>query len=251
MADVIKNRDSKTPALEAGVEAALDLFVTAVRSAFGSDLSSIVLFGSAAEGRLRPTSDVNVIVVLSVFDAAKAAAMREPFTAVRAAVKLRPMYLLRSEVSEAAEAFAQKFADVRRRRRVLFGEDPFAALAVSRPAEIFRLRQVLLNLTLRLRAAYVAAVRTDDQLALTVAEMAGPLRSCAATLLELEGHPAHSPKEALDQIATSLLPDAEDVLSKVSAARATGALPPDTAAALLLRLADLAAAMRDRAGTTL
>jgi predicted nucleotidyltransferase len=237
--------------LEAGVGAALDLFVSAARTAFGDDLISIVLFGSAAEGRLRVTSDVNVIVVLSAFNAAKGAAMREPFAAVRAAVKLRPMYLLRSEVGEAAQAFAQKFADVRRRRRVLFGEDPFVALAVSRPAEIFRLRQVLLNLTLRLRAAYVAAARTDDRLALTVAEVAGPLRSCAATLLELEGRPADSPKEALDRIATALLPDAEDVLGKVSSARATGALPTDMAAALLLRLADLAAAMRDRAGTTL
>lgn len=242
------NPGPKPPALEPGIEAALDLFVSAARTAFGSDLTSVVLFGSAAEGRLRATSDVNVIVVLSAFDAAKASKLREPFAAANAAVKLRPMYLLRSEVGEAAEAFAQKFADVLRRRRVLFGDDPFAALAVPREAEIFRLKQVLLNLVLRMRAAYVAEAGPDDHLALTVADMAGPLRTCAAALLELEGRPAGSPKQALERVAKSLLAsEAESLLAKVSQARETGALPPGEAAVLLFRLADLAGAMRERA----
>ena len=186
-----------------------------------------------------------MIVVLSAFDAAKAAEMRGPFAAAHAAVRLRPMYLLRSEVGEAAEAFAQKFADVRRRRRVLFGEDPFSALQGSRPAEIFRLRQVLLNLALRLRATYVAAA-SDEKLAWAVAETAGPLRSCAATLLELEGRPAGAPREALRQVATSLRPDAENLLATISEARETGTFPSGDAGSVLLRLADLAAAMRDR-----
>ena len=37
----------------------LDDFVAAAREAFGDDLVSIVLFGSAAEGALRATSDVS------------------------------------------------------------------------------------------------------------------------------------------------------------------------------------------------
>jgi hypothetical protein len=48
-------------------------FVEAPRDAFGDRLISVVLFGSAAEGRLRPTSDVNVIVVLQAFDHDRAA----------------------------------------------------------------------------------------------------------------------------------------------------------------------------------
>ena len=41
----------------------LDEFVEAARAAFGPDLHSVVLFGSAAEGALRPTSDINLILV--------------------------------------------------------------------------------------------------------------------------------------------------------------------------------------------
>jgi hypothetical protein len=66
------------------------------------------------------------------------------------------MFLLATEVPAAMEAFAAKFADVLRRRRVLFGDDPFAGRTIPRAAEIARLRQVLLNLILRLRAAYVS-----------------------------------------------------------------------------------------------
>ena len=57
----------------------LDGIVEAARRAFGDDLRSIVLYGSAAEGRLRATSDVNVMFVLGRFDETKANHFREPF----------------------------------------------------------------------------------------------------------------------------------------------------------------------------
>jgi len=39
-------------------------FVESAKVALGPTLVSIVLYGSAAEGHLRPTSDVNIILVL-------------------------------------------------------------------------------------------------------------------------------------------------------------------------------------------
>src|SRR3989441_11959745 len=129
--------------------------LAAAREAFGDDLVSVVLFGSAAEGALRATSDVNLIVILRAFDRARADAVRDAARVAHAAAGLRAMFLLREEVEQAAAAFAQKFADVRRRHRVLWGEDPFARLAVPRAALAARTNQVLLNLALRLRAQYV------------------------------------------------------------------------------------------------
>ncbi len=166
----------------------------------------------------------------------------------QAAVRLAAMFLLESEVGAAAEAFAVKFADVLRRRRVLHGDDPFAHLAIGRPAEIARLKQVLLNLTLRLRAAYVLRSLREEQLALVVADAAGPLRACAATLLELEGQPAPSPKEALARVAGSLGQAGSDgALANLSVARERRLLPPGVAAATLFRLIELAQRMSARA----
>src|SRR5262249_23016997 len=179
-------------------------FVEAARGAFGSDLRAVVLYGSAAEGRLRATSDVNVILVLGAFDRARAEALREPMRPAQAAVRLAAMFLLESEIPAAAEAFSVKFADILRRRRLLFGDDPFTRLAISRAAEITRLKQVLLNLILRLRAAYVLRSLREEQVAVLVAEAAGPLRACAATLIELEGRPAGSSREALQRVAAAV-----------------------------------------------
>ena len=64
--------------LPENVQRVLDGFVQAAQTAFGSDLVSVVLYGSAAEGRMRATSDVNLIVVLRRFDGACAARIRDP-----------------------------------------------------------------------------------------------------------------------------------------------------------------------------
>jgi len=227
------------------VDRVLAELVEAAKSALGPDLRSIVLYGSAAEGRLRPTSDVNAIMVLAAFDPARVDQLREPLRTAEAAIHLTTMFLLESEVAAAVDAFAVKFADILHRRQVLFGTDPFAGLTPSRGAEIARLKQVLLNLILRLRHRYLMRSLRDEQAALAVADTAGPLRSCAAALLELQGKPAASPREALEKLAAGLSGAGwSDVLKHVSEARETRTLPPGMAAPTLLRLIDLAREMR-------
>src|SRR3989442_10955475 len=224
----------------------LDDFVAATREAFGDDLVSVVLFGSAAEGALRATSDVNLIVILRAFDRARADAVRDAARVAHAAAGLRAMFLLREEVEQAA-AFAQKFADVRRRHRVLWGEDPFTRLAVPRAALAARTNQVLLNLALRLRAQYVERSLHEEQLVSVVAEAAAPLRTAAAAIVELEGGPALAPEDALRRLAPTLrAPGWETTLARVSEARETRALAPGVAGETTLALADLAQRLRAR-----
>src|SRR6185295_1352607 len=126
--------------LPENVERVLEGFVQSAQTAFGPDLVSVVLYGSAAEGRMRATSDVNVIVVLSRFDGTAAARIRDPLNLAETAVQLRSMFLLSDEIGPASEAFAQKFADVLRRRKILYGTDPFTGVQISRAAEIHRLK---------------------------------------------------------------------------------------------------------------
>jgi predicted nucleotidyltransferase len=231
--------------LPQAVERTLTAFVGSARSALGPDLKSIVLFGSAAEGRLRKTSDVNVIVVLAAFDPTRLDQLREPLRTAHAAIELEAMFLLEREIPAAIEAFAVKFADIRHRRRILHGSDPFADQAPSRGAEIARLKQVLLNLVLRLRLRYLLHSLRDEQAAALVADTAGPLRTCAEALLELQGNPASSPKAALAQVAASAPGgDWDVVLENLSLARETGTLPPGVAPPTVLRLLDLAGEMQ-------
>jgi predicted nucleotidyltransferase len=230
------------------VSAALDVFARAAQEALGGDLAALVLFGSAAEGRLRPSSDVNVILVLSAFDAGKQDRLREPLRVAQAAIRLAPMFLLAEEIPAALSSFAGKFADVIRRRRVLLGADPFAGAAIPRAAQVANLRQVLLNLVLRLRQRYLLVSLREEQAAHAVADAAGPLRVCAADLLALEGRAVGTPKEALAAVAAeSGGPGSGELLGRLSQAREHGALPPGAAGPTLLGLVDLARALHRRA----
>ncbi len=236
--------------LAENVQLVLDGFLQSAQQAFGPDLLSMVLYGSAAEGRMRAASDVNLILVLSQFTAAAAAKIREPLKLADTAVRLRVMFLLQDEVAPAAEAFAQKFTDVLHRRRILFGPDPFADLAISRDATIYRLKQVLLNLTLRLREGYISHGGNEAGIAGLIAESSGPLRTSAASLLELEGAPLRPPKESFEALLAALDPPLSPGLaSTVSDARELRMLPASTAAAALLELIELASRMRIRAGS--
>lgn len=230
------------------VETAITKFVDDAKSALGDDLKSIVLYGSAAEQKLRITSDVNIVIVLNRFSCARIDAFREPFRLAHASVRLTAMFLLADEIPAAAEAFAVKFGDIILRHRVLFGDDPFLHLDISRAATIRRLQQVLLNLVLRLRHEYVLSSLREEQAAFAIADAAGPLRASAKTILQLEGRAASSPKEAL-QI---LIGDADfaafaPLLPQISLAREASLLPPVSAASALAQSIALAEALHQRA----
>lgn len=155
------------------------------------------------------------------------------------------MFIVEAELPSAITAFAEKFSDILRRRRILFGGDPFVGVTIPREVVIARLDQVLLNLVLRLREAYVMRGLREEQLALAVAEAAGPLRSAAATFLELQRKPIQSGKEALENII-KLTPnkDWHDVLPRLSEARETRLLPAGVAGMTLLRLIEIAMALQ-------
>jgi len=246
---------SETPAppipvdrpLPVEVSRALEDFVQAARVALGDNLDAVVLFGSAADGTLTPTSDVNVIVVLSAFDRAQVDRLRTPFRVAQASIRMAAMVLLRDEIAAAAAAFAQKFADITRRRRVLHGRDPFAGLTVPRAALVIRLDQVLLNLTLRLRAAYVERSLREEQLVPVLAEAVGPLSTSAASLVELEGRSRVAPAEALGLIGREVAGAVWEALTATLAqARRRERLEAGVGGTTLLQLVELAMAMRHR-----
>jgi hypothetical protein len=220
-------------------------FCAALRETFGGDLVSVVLFGSAAEARLRPTSDVNLAVVLAQLDPARLRAIGDAYRLAHAAIRLQAMFILETEIEAAGEAFAVKFADIASRHEVLYGSDPFAGLAIPREAAARRLRQVLLNLTLRLREHLALSSAYPEQLAMAAADAVGPLRACAATLLSLETGQAATPREALRQVAAETWTAA--ALAAIAEARDTGGIPAVGGEATLRAALDLAAQLAARA----
>jgi hypothetical protein len=230
------------------VEKTVDIFVDAAKNSFGVDLVSIILFGSAASGELRATSDVNLLLVLKRFDQASADQLREPMRLAHATVQLNAMFLLESEVSAAVDAFAVKFSDIISRHRLLFGADPFADLSVTSESLLRRIKQVLLNLQLRLRERYVSLSLREEQLAHLIADAAPPLRSSAASILQLEGNTEPTAKLALEHIVEELhAPQFKITLQHMSDAREQGLLPAGVGGPTVMSLIQLTQHLRDRA----
>jgi len=124
------------------------------------------------------------------------------------------------------------------------GDDPLAGIAVPRAARIDRLRQVALNVALRLRASLVDAATRDERLAPVIARAAGPLRAAALTLLELEGTAAATSKEAFGRIAGEIdAKRAERLLPEISRARESASVTPGAGAETVLLLVDVALAI--------
>jgi hypothetical protein len=236
------------PAAATELPAGLGAFVDAAVTVLGPTLRSVVLFGSAAEGRMRATSDVNLMLVLRSFEPDRVDRLREPLRLAIAGMRLAPMFVLESELAAAQTAFAMKFMDIGHRHRVLHGDDPFAAIEVPRAAAIARLRQVLLNLLLRLRERYASQSLNEARFGLQLAEFAGPLRAAAATLLTLEGEAAPAPREALERVARAASGDAiAPALAFLSEVRQTGKVAPGAAHDATLALLDLIPRMLARA----
>src|ERR1700677_4247992 len=147
--------DNKIPqGLPSEVRAWLSQASQTLIESLGEELEALVLFGSAAEGLMRASSDVNLLVVLNRFDPEQIDRASAILQDAAAAVELHPMFLLASELPLAGESFSVKFDDIAHRHIVLYGKDPFEGLTIPRGLIVKRLQQVLFNLTLRLRTVY-------------------------------------------------------------------------------------------------
>jgi predicted nucleotidyltransferase len=244
------SRPLEAPQLPAQVQQVLGDFLQAAKESFGKDLLSVVLYGSAAEGKLRATSDVNLVLVLCSFEQSKADPLRAPLRLAHAAIQLQPMFLLKEEIPAAARSFASKFTDILRRRAILLGDDPFASISIPREIQILELKQQLLNQILRLRASYVSRSLREEQLNFVVASAVGPLRSSAAALLELQGRRAASSHHALELIGGELgLTNWQQTLASLSATQESRLAAPGEASRLFFQVLDLACRMHSRAET--
>ncbi|MGE3317969.1 MAG: hypothetical protein AB7I18_01625 [Candidatus Berkiella sp.] len=231
--------------LPVNVQQSLADFVTSAKQYCQDSLISIVLYGSGAEGRLRASSDVNLILVLRSYDIECINPLREKLRLYHAAIQLNVMFILESEIDIAVDAFAVKFTDVLNRHRVLYGTDPFNNIKVSRIATLERLKQVIINLTLRLRERYALVSLREEQLVHVIADVSGPIRSCAAAILNLEGKRETHPKEALAALTQQLGGDWTSLLQNMSRSRQDQELGSGEQAKTVLSLLVLLKAMYD------
>ncbi|HUS19144.1 MAG TPA: hypothetical protein VMZ25_05805 [Terriglobales bacterium] len=139
-----------------GNGAVLDEFVAKLKGVAGTNLDSVVLYGSAAAGDYQQSfSDFNVMCLLHKLDAGALAALRPAIAWWREKGQPNPMVFTLEELQRSADVFAIELLDIKARHKVLTGSDHFATLNV--PMELHRVeveRELRTNV-IRLRNAYL------------------------------------------------------------------------------------------------
>jgi predicted nucleotidyltransferase len=136
----------------------LDELVAQLRSAYGKDLRTVVLYGSAAAGEHIPKrSDYNVLVIVESLGLDR---LRNAAAVARAwgeAGNPPPLTLTMSEWRGSADIFPMEYADILDRHRVLYGDPPFDGIRVSPQDLRLQLELETMGKLLKLRQGVLAA----------------------------------------------------------------------------------------------
>lgn len=110
----------------------LNELVARLEKAYGRELVSVILYGSAAAGDWHPGySDLNVLAVLDNVGAGQLDRAEKIFQWWREQGNPSPLLMSGDEVRSSTDCFPIEFHDMAERRRVLFGEDVIAGLVID------------------------------------------------------------------------------------------------------------------------
>jgi predicted nucleotidyltransferase len=146
-----------------GPEKLIDEFVERIRSAAGTNLLAVILYGSAAAGDyVVDHSDVNLLCVLRETSLAAIEALA-PAVAWWGKQKHRaPLLLSVGEMQRSADVFSIEFLDMRRHYRVLWGEDVLKTLEIPMRLHRTQVRYELREKAIVLRQHLLVVAGEDD-----------------------------------------------------------------------------------------
>jgi hypothetical protein len=213
----------------------LEELVTQLRAAYGADLRSIVLYGSAAGSEhAAKRSDYNVLVIVDALDAARLAAASAASRAWADAGNPAPLTLTTSEWRGSADIFPMEYADILERHRVLHGEPPFDGITVDPRDLRLQLEQEAMGKLLKLRQGVLASGNDGGRQVELLGASASAIMIILRSFLRLAGKVPSADNEAMVREASQLAGfDAEPFVRVVRHARGTNAIKSSEAGAVL------------------
>jgi hypothetical protein len=114
------------------MEKLLNQLVEKTKEAFGQNLVSVILYGSAAAGDFHQRySDLNILCILGEISPAELEASEPLLRWWREKGNPAPLLLSEAEMRGSTDCFAAEFHDILECRRILYGPDVIEGLAVD------------------------------------------------------------------------------------------------------------------------
>lgn len=180
----------------------LDEFVQKLKAAAADNLKAVILYGSAATNEFHSKhSDLNVLCVLNLTDAAHMEALHAPVEWWTRQGHRPPLVFTLDELTRSADIFTIELLDMKSHHRILFGEDVLANVSVPTRYHANQVERELRTDWLRLRQAMLAAPKKSkvylDLMASSFSAFAALFRHA---LIALGEAPAESKRESIDRI---------------------------------------------------
>jgi len=132
--------------------------VEQLRAAYGPELRSVVLYGSAAAGEHIPKrSDYNILVLVDSLSLERLAAAAAVSRAWNEGGNPAPMTMTTKEWRSSADIFAMEYADVLERHKILYGESPLDGIRVDSNDLRLQLEHEAMGKLLKLRQGVLAS----------------------------------------------------------------------------------------------
>jgi hypothetical protein len=173
----------------------LDQLVGRLKTALGTDLVSVVLYGSAAVGdHQEKFSDYNVLCVLSLITPAQLGATETIFRWWREQGNPSPLLLTAHEVENCTDCFAIEFQDIKEHHRILDGADVVSSLTIDRSFYRAQVEHELRAKLVRLRQKAAGILSDQDVLCRLLADSISTFCVLFRHALILHGHVAPARK---------------------------------------------------------
>jgi hypothetical protein len=210
----------------------LDELVSQLKAAFGNDLTSVVLYGSAAGGDHNPKrSDQNVLVIVKAVPMTAAKAIAATSRAWADAGNPAPLVFKEAEWRGSADVFPMEYADIIDRHRVLHGPSPVDGIRVSKDHLRLQLENETMGKLLHLRQAVLATAGDDKKLVELLGSTASAIMVIFRAVCRLHGEsPAPDNVRLVEQVARLAQVDAAPFQKAVRVAKGESGVVPNAEA---------------------
>ena len=187
-------------------EKQIDEFVSRMKQAAGSNLQSIVLYGSAATGEFQTDfSNLNLLCILRESSFSKLSAIAPVVEWWHRQKNPAPLIMTQEELEHSTDVFSIEFLDMQHHHRVLFGDELLGPLQIPMHQHRAQLEYEMREKLILLRQRLLEAGDNDRalwQLLLGSVSTFGTLFRHA--LLALGDAAPHSKREAIHLLATRI-----------------------------------------------
>jgi predicted nucleotidyltransferase len=177
-----------------------------LKDAAGSNLVSVILYGSAATQEFHEGhSDLNILCVMQNLGRDDLAKLHAASAWWAKKGHPSPLFFTLDELHHSTDVFAIEFLDIKAAHRILHGEDVVASLHVPMDLHRLNVERELRNNTLRLRQHYLMhpadARRTLELMTSSISSFAALFRHA---LIALGEEPPSNKRDTMDRLGTVL-----------------------------------------------